>query len=347
MSSSPDRLTLADIARLAGVGVATASRALNDAPGVSAATRRKVLEIAERNSYVISPAASSLAAGATRRIAVVIPHLSRWFFATMAEALQSVLGQAELDVVLYSVGDRTDRKRFFERMPARRNVDALVVVGLPVDTEEQLRLELVGVHIVAAGGQHASYPHVCIDDREAGRLAVQHLVNLGHRQIAAIEAIDPDQSDPPMNRSLAYDDVLAGAGIPVDPRLRVVTDWGGEQGAQAMARLLALPIRPTAVYAHSDEVALGAIRTIRRAGLRVPEDISMIGIDDHPLAALTDLTTVRQPVWEQGVRAGQMVVELLRTGVTAETAVVMPTELVVRGTTAPPSDWPSGRRADS
>lgn len=344
MTSSPDRLTLADIARLAGVGVATASRALNNAPGVSAATRARVLQIAERNSYVISPAASSLAAGATRRVALVIPHLSRWFFATMAEALQSVLARADLDVVLYSVGDRQDRKRFFERLPARRNVDAIVVVGLPVDPDEQLRLELVGVHIIAAGGQHASYPHVCIDDRETGQIAVQHLVNLGHTRIAAIEAVDPDQAEPPLNRSLAYDDVLASAGIPVDPTLRVVTDWGGEQGAQAMARLLALPAPPTAVYAHSDEVALGVLRTIRRSGLRVPEDISVVGIDDHPLAALTDLTTVRQPVWDQGVRAGQIVVDLLRSGATQQTSVVLPTELVVRGTTAPPGAWPTHRR---
>lgn len=341
MRSSSDRLTLADIARLAGVGVATASRALNNAPGVAPATRRRVVEIAERHAYVISPAASSLAAGETRRVAVVVPHLARWFFATAAEALQSALARADLDVLLYTVGGREDRRRFFERLPARGNVDALVVVGLPVNAEEQLRLELHGVHIVAAGGQYAAYPHVCIDDRATGRLAVQHLVNLGHRRIAAVEAVDPEQAEPPMNRSLAYDDVLGSAGIPVDPRLRVVTEWGGERAAQAMARLLALPVRPTAVYAHSDEVALGAIRTIRRAGLRVPEDISVIGIDDHPVAALTDLTTVRQPVWDQGERAGQMVVDLLRTGSVAEPSVVLPTELIVRGTTAPPRDWPA------
>lgn len=337
MPSPQEKMTLADVARLAGVGMATASRALNDAPGVAPATRRRVKDIAERYAYVISPAASSLAAGSTRRIAFVIPHISRWFFATMIEAMLSVFADAELDVLLYSVGDRDDRRRFFQRLPARRNVDALVVVGLPVDEQERLRLELMGVHIVAVGGQHETYPHVCIDDEVAGSTAMRHLVRLGHRDIATIEAIDPEQPEPPLGRSNAYAAVLKEAGIPLDPRLRVVTDWGGEEGARAMATLLSQAIRPTAVYAHSDEVALGAMRTIRRAGLRVPEDISVVGIDDHPLAALAELTTVRQPVWALGVRAAHMVLDLIRDGVSAETSVVMPTELVVRHTTAPPA----------
>jgi DNA-binding LacI/PurR family transcriptional regulator len=122
----------------------------------------------------------------------------------------------------------------------------------------------------------------------------------------------------------------------VDPDLVVVGDWGGEQGAQGMSRLLSLRNPPTAVYAHSDEVALGAVRTIRRAGLDVPRDISVIGIDDHPLAALTDLTTVRQPAHEQGRRAAEMLIGLLRDDEDVDQSVTLPTELVVRGSTAPP-----------
>jgi DNA-binding LacI/PurR family transcriptional regulator len=338
MVSDERPLTLADIARLAGVGAATASRALNEAAGVAPATRRRIQEIARAHGYVISPAAASLAAGVTRRVGLVVPHLSRWFQATTTEAIHSVLAAAGLDVLMYLVGRADERRAFFDRLPARRNVDALVVVGVPVGKAEQLRLESVGVHVVAAGGQSVAFPHVSIDDRATGRLAVRHLVNLGHRRIATIEAEDPDQVVQPRDRSRAYDDVLAEAGVAVDPRLRVVIDWGGEQAAAAMAGLLAGPVRPTAVYAHSDEVALGAIRTIRRAGLRVPDDVSVVGIDDAPPAALADLTTVRQPVWEQGIRAGRMVVDLLRTGVLADTSVILPTELVVRRTTAPPRD---------
>ena len=186
-SPSAGRLTLADIARLAGVGLGTASRALNNAPGVSPATRRRVLEVAERHSYVVSPEASKLAGGSTGRIAILVPHVSRWFFGAMLESLGSVFRDADLDVLLYHVGGPQDRRDFFQRLPARRKVDAVVVVGFPVEEAERERLELLGVQVVAAGGQHAVYPRVCIDDLEAGRRAVDHLISLGHRAIAMID----------------------------------------------------------------------------------------------------------------------------------------------------------------
>jgi DNA-binding LacI/PurR family transcriptional regulator len=128
---------------------------------------------------------------------------------------------------------------------------------------------------------------------------------------------------------------LRKSKIRLDKALVVRTLWGGTHGADGMERLLALDDPPTAVFAHSDEVALGALRSIRRAGLRVPEDISVVGIDDHPLAELVDLTTVHQPVREQGTLAAQMLLGLLR-GDEVDPTVTLPTRLVVRRTTAPP-----------
>ena len=236
-----------------------------------------------------------------------------------------------------NVGDAEDRRDFFDRLPARRKVDAVVVLAFPVAEPERQRLELMGVSIIAAGGQIATHPYVCIDDEAAARQAVNHLIFLGHRRIAMIAAIDPDQLGWPTRpgRSQAYTSALRDAGIAVDDDLIVTVDWGGTEGADAMAKLLGLREPPTAVFAHSDEVALGAMRTVRRAGLRVPEDISVIGIDDHPLAELADLSTVRQPVYEQGVLAAQMVLALLR-GEDVERAVTVPTQLVIRRSTAPP-----------
>jgi DNA-binding LacI/PurR family transcriptional regulator len=333
----PANVTLADIARIAGVGLGTASRALRNAPGVAPATRERVHAVAEKFSYVVSPQASSLRRGPTGRVAVVVPHLDRWFFGAMLNGLESVLRTAELDVLLYPVADLDDRRAFFERLPARRKVDAVVVIAFPVNEVERNRLELMGVRIVAAGGQSADYPYVCVDDEIAGRQAMDHLIYLGHRRIAMLEAIDPDQ--PPMvsGRSSAYYAALKDAGIPVDPELVQSSDWGSENGAASMARLLSLRHPPTAVYAHSDEVALGAVRTLRRAGLRIPEDVSVIGIDDHPLAALTDLTTVRQEVFDQGAKAAQILLELLQGNENVEQAVHVPTHLVIRRSTAPPS----------
>ncbi|HEY6796423.1 MAG TPA: LacI family DNA-binding transcriptional regulator [Kineosporiaceae bacterium] len=336
MSSPPGRLTLADIARLAGVGLGTASRSLNNAPGVSPATRQRVLEVAERHSYVVSPEASKLAGGRTGRVAIVVPHLSRWFVGTIVEALASGFRAADLDVLLYQVGELPDRNQFFERLPARRKVDAVVVVGFGVEETERARLELLGVPVVAAGGRRRVYPHVGIDDEVAGRAAVDHLISLGHTAIAMITAADGDRPAP-ADRTLAYHRALCAAGIGVDERLAVTAGGqGGEQGAAAMAHLLSLPRRPTAVYAHSDEVALGAVRTIHRSGLRVPDDVSVVGIDDHPLAGLTDLTTVAQPVAEQGRRAAELTLALLRGVQPERESIILPTWLVIRRSTAPP-----------
>jgi LacI family repressor for deo operon, udp, cdd, tsx, nupC, and nupG len=328
---------MADVARRAGVSMATASRALSNHPHVAAETRARVLAAAEQLSYVISPEASRLAGGVTGRVAVVVPHISRWFFATLLDGLEQVLREAGLDVLLYHVGDAADRRDFFQRLPARRKVDAVVVLGMPVRDGERDRLELMGVHIVAAGGQVENYPYVSVDDAAAGRQAVDHLIFLGHRRIGMIATIDPAEPGWPASpgRALAYHAALADAGLPADPDLVVTVAWGGLNGADAMARLLSLREPPTAVYAHSDEVALGAVRTLRRAGLRIPEDMSVVGNDDHPMAELTDLTTVAQPVLDQGVLAGRMLLDLLAGG-SGTDGVTVPTRLVVRGSTAPP-----------
>jgi LacI family repressor for deo operon, udp, cdd, tsx, nupC, and nupG len=328
---------LADVARQAGVSMATASRALSNHPHVAPATRTRVLEAAAALSYVVSPEASRLAGGVTDRIAVVMPHLSRWFFGELLDGLESVLREADRDVLIYHVGDAADRQAFFERLPARRKVDAVVVLGMPVARPERERLETMGVHIVSAGGQSEAYPFVSVDDTVAGRQAVNHLLALGHRRIGMIATIDPGQPGWPIRpgRSAAYHETLADAGLPADPDLVVTVEWGGVHGAAAMAELLSLREPPTAVYAHSDEVALGAIRTIRRAGLRIPEDVSVIGIDDHPLAELTDLTTVAQPVRRQGTLAGQVVLALL-SGDATDPGITVPTRLIVRGSTGPP-----------
>jgi LacI family repressor for deo operon, udp, cdd, tsx, nupC, and nupG len=327
---------MADVAREAGVSMATASRALSEAQGVAPSTRARVLAAAERLAYVVSPEASALKAGRTGRVGVLVPHLSRWFFGEMLEGIERSLRRARLDMLLYVVGDPAERHSFFQHLPARRKVDAIVVVGIPVTEAERERLELLRVAVVAGGGQSTPYPYVSIDDEAAARQAVDHLLFLGHRRIAMIDAIDPNVPDWPIDgRALAYTTALAEAGIPQEDELMVRVPWGAEEGAEGMARLLSLRRPPTAVLAHSDEMAVGALRTLRRAGLSVPQDVSVISIDDHPMAREVDLTTVHQDVRRQGDLAGRMVASVLAGE--HPTSVVLPTHLVPRGSTAPPT----------
>jgi LacI family repressor for deo operon, udp, cdd, tsx, nupC, and nupG len=324
-----------DVALQAGVAMSTVSRALSGAPGVSKKTRDRIFAAAEELGYVVSPAASNLARGATKRVAIVVPHLSRWICAAMVEALELRLREDGFEILIYQVEDAAARHRFFAHLPARRKVDAVIVVCLPLDDAERGRLDLMGVEVLAAGGQIVNYPYVCIDDEEAARQAVDHLALLGHTRIAMIDAYDPEIVDWPRKsvRHDGYRQALLAREIAVDPDLTVRSGWGGEAAADAMATLLSLARPPTAVFAHSDEVALGAIRTIRRSGLRVPEDISVIGIDNHPFAALTDLTTIDQPVAAIATQAAELLLRLL-VGEPVKTQVVVPTRLVPRFSTA-------------
>ncbi|PRB43461.1 LacI family transcriptional regulator [Arthrobacter sp. MYb23] len=330
--------SLAEVARYAGVSLSTASRALNDAYGVSAATRMKVLAAASDLDYVVSPDASRLARGTMGRVAVVVPHIERWFFGQMVSGIERVLSAADLDLMLYHVGDAVDRRDFLARLPARRKVDAVVVVAFPVNEEDRARLELIGAKIIAAGGQSASYPYVCIDDYEAGRLAMDHLLSLGHRRIAMIAGTDPDQPGWPAvsGRTRAYEEALRETGIEPDPSLTRVVDWGPLNAANAMEEILdSTQETPTAVFTHSDELAFGALRTLRRRGLRVPEDISLIGIDNHPMAEVLELTTVAQDVSEQGAAAGRLVLRALagEGSAVAGTGEIAPIKLVTRSST--------------
>lgn len=331
-------VNMADLAKTAGVSIASVSRALSDAPGVSDKTRRRIRDLCAELGYTVSPDASRLKRGTTERVAVVVRHLDFWFYSSMLQGIMSTLRSAELDVLLYQVATEQERHRFFEELPARRQVDALIVVAFPISDEEMRRLELMDVAVVIAGGALGDYPHVRIDDVVAARQAVNHLILAGHERIAMLNA-DSDWTlayAPPADRRRGFAAAMSDAGFPADPELMVEVPWGTTGGADGMDRLLSIDPPPTAVFAFSDEVAIGALRSLRRAAVPVPAGMSVVGIDDHPMAELNDLTTVRQPVQEQGARAGQLVLDLLDGKPIASLHITLPTNLMIRGTTAPP-----------
>lgn len=338
MASSYAKINMADVAHRAGVSTATVSRALRGLPGVGDRTRERILQIADELSYVVSPEASRLSGGSTGRVAVVVPKIQMWFYATMLSNIESVLRQAELDVLVYQVDGEEQRIRFFNRLPARRKVDAVVLTALPVPHQEIERLDLMGVDVVVAGGRIRDYPHVRVDDHAVAVEAVDHLLGLGHRRIAMIRTSDTQDAawSSDAERTRGYRDALVADGIEPDPELLVTLPYGSRAGAEGMAALLALPEPPTAVFAYSDEIALGALRCLQQAGVPVPDQMSVIGVDGHPTAELFDLTTVDQAVADQGRRTGEMVLELLRGRPPEQSEVVVPTRLVVRGSTAAP-----------
>ena len=332
-----DSVSMADVAQRAGVSIGTVSRALRGKPGVGEPTRVRIRAIAEDLMYVVSPEASSLARRETDRVAVVVPRIDVWFYSTMLAGVESVLRDAGMDVLLYQIDGQAQRSRFFQQLPARRKVDALILVALPMLPAEIDRLDLMGVHVVIAGGRLGSYPFVEVDDHAVGMSAVDHLVELGHRRIAMIRTSDTDGSawSSDLLRTQGYRAALANHELLAPPDYLVTEAYGVDAGARGMQRLLALKEPPTAVFAYSDEIAVSAMRALQMAGLRTPEDMSLIGADGHPLGGLFGITTLEQSVGGQGRLAAETVVALLR-GQDVDPAVQVPTTLVDRGSTGPP-----------
>ncbi|HET6634573.1 MAG TPA: LacI family DNA-binding transcriptional regulator [Streptomyces sp.] len=329
-------VSLDDVAARAGVSTATVSRALRGLPRVSAATRTRVEAAARDLGYVASPAAAWLATGRTRNIGVVVPHVDRWFYGQVIAGAEGVLRQAGLDLLLYNLGGPDGRDRFFAEMPLRRRVDAVLLLAVPMSAGERETLERLDVPIAAVGMEQPGMRGVGIDDTAAAETAMRHLALLGHRDIAFIGAGSgtPLGFRVPMLRRAAYLRVRASLGRSENPDFDLDGDFTVAGGQAAMSRLLAGEQRPTAVFAASDEMAFGAMRALRKSGLRVPEDVSLIGFDDHEMADLLDLTTIAQPVFAQGERAARMLIAQLAGETVPQEPVVLPTELLIRGSTA-------------
>jgi DNA-binding LacI/PurR family transcriptional regulator len=334
-----------DVARLAGVSTATVSRALSGNGPVSQTTRARVVQAASDLGYVVSSDASSLASGRTRNIGAVVPHLNRWFFTSVIEGAERVLLRRGYDLTLYNLsGDGDERRRVFEHHLLRNRVDAVFAVSLELAEQEVSRLLALGKPLVGVGGPLPGVSTLTIDDVAVARLATDHLVSLGHRRIAHIGASHEFDLDfhIPTSRRLGYEQALVEAGLPVDERLHRAADFTLPGGYEAAKQLLGTPHdRPTAIFAASDEMAIGAILAARDLGLQVPGDVSIIGIDDHPLAEFFGLSTVAQHPVAQGERAAELLLAALdasrRPGASARPEPVghtAPADLIVRSSTA-------------
>lgn len=329
---------IAEVAARAGVSKATASRALSGAGPVSLATRERVQRVAAELGYVPSTSAVSLATGRTRTIGVIMPTVSAWFFAEVLEGIQAALLEHGLDLTLYDAKPATaGRERIFADFLARKRFDGLIAVGLEPEHNELQRLERMGRPLVSIAGSAGQASSVDIDDDYAMRRATEHLLTLGHRSIAFLGGADSvDQWTRVDHRRFGgYVGAMTDAGL-ADQIRRVSAPSTLPGGYAAGADLFGdTRHRPTAVVATCDEVAVGAIIAARRLGIQVPLGISMIGIDDHELAEMFSLTTLQQVPREQGAAAVELLLSHIDDPALAPSRLLMPTRLIVRGSTAP------------
>jgi DNA-binding LacI/PurR family transcriptional regulator len=336
-----DRIaTAADVAALAGVSVATVSRALRGLPNVTEATRSRVLLAASELRYRPHPHASRLASGKTRTIGIALPMLGQWYFSKVLAGVELVLAPARYDLLIFGASTPEDRRRLVGDADAvRSRVDGLILAGMQVSPEEVPQWVSSGLRVVSVGQEIIGLRSISIDDAGAAALAVRHLVNLGHHRIGLIGARAQEGAHgPPAERRRGYAAELRRQRLRLQRELQVEAELTVDGGREAMDHLLSLPAPPTAVFAITDELAVGAIDSVRRHGFEVPRHVSVIGLDDHDLAAGVGLTTIRQHPVRHGQIAANMLLAELDGEPAADQHVRDETQLVVRSTTRPLAD---------
>jgi DNA-binding LacI/PurR family transcriptional regulator len=330
-------MTIRDIAREAGVSTATVSRALRGLPNVDPTTRHHVMSVAERMDYVISPTASRLATGRTRAIAVITPFVARWYFATVLSGAERVFHEADFDLLLFGTGEPSEPHRVPSHRRLRHKADGFLVLSLDPESEDVAGLFDLDLPVVLVGTASPRAVATLVDDVKGACLATQHLIDLGHQDIAIISGrMLPSPFTPDADRYEGFLRTMAAAGLTPDPAFTTYGSFTIAGGEAAMEGLLSQPKRPTAVFAISDEMAFGAIRALRQHGLTPGVDVSVVGYDGHELAEMLDLTTVIQPVEQLGVRGAQLMLERLLDPSLPVRQITYPIELAVRGSTGVP-----------
>lgn len=333
------RATIEDVAREAGVSVATVSRALRGRPNVAPATRAHILRVAATLDYEAHPQASRLASGRTMTVGLVAPLFGLWYASQVMAGAESVLAAEGYDLLIHAVDTPDNRRRFLANTGAfRGRVDGLLMVDFFARPDQVTSLRQSGAPTVTVGERIEGFASVTIDNRRGAATAVRHLIELGHRRIGLItgDPIPDDLSPVPDERAAGYQAALAAAGLAADPSLECSGGLAIEGGASSITQLLALPEPPTAVFCMSDEMAMGAIGRARELGARVPEDVSIVGFDDHDLARAFGLTTMRQAVVDMGRWATTMLLEAIEGAVADPIHREAEVHLVVRQSTAPP-----------
>jgi DNA-binding LacI/PurR family transcriptional regulator len=335
--------TIRDVARAAGVSVATVSRVLNDSGVVNLQTRGRVLEAVDALAFTPSHAARRLSLGRTLTVSVVVSFLTRPQASERLRGVDAVLSDSEFDLVIYNVESPEKRDKYLRELPHANRTDGLLVISVPPRPGDvsslasaSIPVVIIDVHSAALG----SLPRVVGDDIGGGELAAGHLLDLGHTRIAFVG----DQFENPFgftsgrDRFAGFERTLAQRGVPLRQDLIALGAHGRYEARELGHRLLTSSEPPTAIFAASDTQALGVLSAARELSLDVPGDVSVIGYDDIESADYVGLTTIRQQLFESGRAGAELLLKEIdgRSGVPA--TVDLSPSIVIRATTAPPKE---------
>jgi len=336
-------VTIRDVAREAGVSVATASRALNGKDIVNAQTRDRILLVMEELGFTPSPSARRLSLGRTLTVGVVVSFLTRPQAAERLRGVDAVLTDSEFDLVIYNVESVQKRDHYLNTLAQSQRTDGLLVMSLPPPAtavpilgRSPVPVVFIDVHTPSV----AAMPRVTGDDVAGGALAARHLLDLGHRSVGYVgDAVeDPFGFTSSRDREHGLRRELAAAGVTIPDEWVGHGAHGRYEARDLARRMLTGERRPTAIFTASDTQALGVVAAARELGLHVPDDLSVVGYDDIEAADYVGLTTVRQQLFKSGQRGAEILLAEIRSRSEQTPVVHITPELVVRATTAPPKE---------
>lgn len=332
-------VTIYDVAREAGVSMATVSRVVNNNPNVKPQTRKKVYEAIERLGYRPNAVARGLASKKTTTVGVVIPDIANANFAEVARGIEDIANMYHYNIILCNADKRKDKEIRVINTLLEKQVDGLLFMGGAVTDEHVQAFNTSNVPIVlcATTDEKGVIPSVDINHEEAAFDAVNRLISEGHRSIAMISGTLQDPANG-FARYHGYKRALEQAGIPYREDYVRNGNYKYESGIEATQYFLSLPERPTAIFAATDEMAIGSIHALQDSGLSVPADVSVISVDNSRMASMIRplLTTVAQPMYDIGAVSMRLLTKLMKKESVDHAKVILPHELIVRRSVAAP-----------
>ncbi|MEN6299407.1 MAG: LacI family DNA-binding transcriptional regulator, partial [Anaerolineaceae bacterium] len=328
-------LTLEDIAKQSGVSRSTVSRVVNNHPNVSEDVRKRVKEVINKTGYQPHAAARTLASQRSWMLGLVLPRSVSSFFADpyfprLTQGIAQACNQYNYTLGLFLISTKEDEEAIFPRVSRKGLLDGILLQSdqLGDQLTDQIIQSKIPLVIIGRPFYNKNVSYIDVDNVNGAFTAVSHLIRLGYQRIGTITGVSTRTVS--VDRKEGYIKALTERGRNIDESLIVEGDFTEAGGYYAMQQLL--PNKPDAVFAASDIMAIGAMRAIREAGLRVPEDIALVGFDDLPLATMPEprLTTIRQPVYQFGVKAVEILLDLIENGIEPPRRIIMDTELIIR-----------------
>ncbi|MCE7791413.1 catabolite control protein A [Salipaludibacillus sp. CUR1] len=330
-------ITIYDVAREAGVSMATVSRVVNGNPNVKPTTRKKVLEAIERLGYRPNAVARGLASKRTTTVGVIIPDISSTFFSELARGIEDIATMYKYNIILCNSDQNKEKEIHLINTLLEKQVDGIVFMGgeITKEHEETFKNSPVPIVLSATIDDQKEFPSVNIDYKQAAYDAVAALTGQGHKKIAMLSGTLEDPINGYM-KFAGYKKALQDAGLDLNEDLVIIGDYTYDSGLEAMESLLKLDEKPTAIFASTDEMALGVIHGAQDAGFKVPDDFEIIGFDNTRLATMVrpTLTTVVQPMYDIGAVSMRLLTKYMNEEEVTDKVVLLPHRVEYRQSTS-------------